>query len=224
MTIRRILIDGDPVLHSPTRPVTAFDSGLRELVADMFDTMYAGGGVGLAANQIGVDLRVFVYDCLDADGDWHVGTIVNPVLRTSQLPQRAPDPEADVEGCMSAPMEEGYPLVRSEWAVVTGSDVQGNAVEVSGSGVLARCFQHETDHLNGRLYLDRLSSEYATAARDQVAARGWGVPGNSWLPESPEGKQAHISRDTALRGNRKRGPISPEPVQIPAGIALRSAV
>ena len=69
MTIRRILIDGDPVLHSPTRPVTAFDSGLRELVTDMFDTMYAGGGVGLAANQIGVNLRVFVYDCLDAYGD-----------------------------------------------------------------------------------------------------------------------------------------------------------
>jgi peptide deformylase len=108
MTIRPILIDGEPVLRRPTRRVWNFDSSLRELVVDMFDTMYAGGGVGLAANQIGVDLRVFVYDCLDAEGDWHVGAVVNPVLRTSALPDRAPDPEADMEGCMSIP-KEAYP-------------------------------------------------------------------------------------------------------------------
>lgn len=97
--IRRILIDDDPVLQSSTRPVTAFYSGLRELVADMFDTMYAGGGVRLAANQIGVDLRVFVYDCLDAEGDWHAGTVVNrgrtgtrqPGHPTSARPQARPD-------------------------------------------------------------------------------------------------------------------------------------
>jgi peptide deformylase len=126
----------------------------------MLDTMYAGGGVGLAANQIGADLRVSVYDCLDAQGDWHVGTIVNPVLQVSPLPGRAPDPEADLEGCMSVPAEGGYPVVRAEWAIVSGCDVSGDAVEVAGNGVLARCFQHETDHLNGRLYIDRLSLEF----------------------------------------------------------------
>jgi peptide deformylase len=221
MTIRPIVIDGDPVLRSPTRHVTAFDSDLRELIADMFDTMYAGGGVGLAANQVGADLRVFVYDCLDAAGDWHRGTIVNPVLRTSPVPQRAPDPETDTEACMSVPAEQGYPLVRAEWAIVTGSDARGNAVEVSGSGVLARCFQHETDHLDGYLYVDRLSGEYASAARDMVAARGWGVPGQSWLPDPPEGKMAGISRDAPLRRGHERGPISTKPVKIPAEIRLR---
>jgi peptide deformylase len=224
MTIQRILIDGDPVLHSPTRRVTAFDSHLRELVADMFDTMYAGGGVGLAANQIGADLRVFVYDCLDADGDWHVGTVVNPVLETSSLPQRAPDPEADIEGCMSVPADEGYPVVRAEWAMVTGSDVDGNTIQISGSGVLARCFQHETDHLNGRLYLDRLIGEYAAQARGMVTANGWGIPGQSWLPKAPNGEQAHISRDAPLRRAENRGPASEKPVRIPAEIVLRPAV
>jgi peptide deformylase len=224
MTIRRIGIYGDPVLHSPARRVTAFDSGLRDLVTDMFDTMYAGGGAGLAANQIGVDLQVFVYDCMDAEDNWHAGTIVNPVLRTSPVPWRAPDPEADMEGCMSVPFDESFPVLRAEWAVVTGSDVDGNAVEVAGSGVLARCFQHETDHLDGRLYLERLTGEYATEARAQATARGWGVPGNSWLPKAPGGELAHVSRDSPLRRDAKRGPISPDPVRIPAAVALQPAV
>jgi peptide deformylase len=205
--------------------VTVFDSALRHLVADMFDTMYAGGGVGLAANQIGVDLRVFVYDCLDGDGRWHAGAVVNPVLRTSPLPERPPDPETDIEGCMSVPLDEGFPLVRAQWAIVSGSDAHGNSVEVAGSGVLARCFQHETDHLDGHLYLDRLSGEYAAAAAQAVAAHGWSVPGNSWLPETPEGPQGQAvpaTRDAALRRGGKRGPISSEPVRIPPGIQLTS--
>jgi peptide deformylase len=219
VTIRRILISGEPVLHSPTRLVTTFDSGLRTLVTDMFDTMYAGVGVGLAANQIGVGLRVFVYDCPAAEGDWHAGVVVNPVLRTSVLPERASDPKTDMEGCMSVPAE-GYPLIRAPWATVNGFDLHGNAIEVSGSGVLARCFQHETDHLDGRLYLDRLHGEYAAAARAMVAERGWGSPGNSWLPELPGGEIARISRDTPVTGDLERGPISSEPVHIPIEIAL----
>jgi peptide deformylase len=221
MTIRRIFIDGDPVLHTPTRPVATFDSALRELVSDMFDTMYASSGVGLAANQIGVAARVFVYDCPDAAGDWHTGTIVNPVLRASAPPERAPDPEADMEGCLSVPLEEGFPLVRAEWAIVAGTDAYGTAVEATGSGKLARCFQHETDHLNGHLYLDRLTGEYAVAALDVVATHGWGVPGNSWLPEAPGGEPTHVSRDIALRSGDKRGPISTDPVRIPDGTELR---
>jgi peptide deformylase len=93
--------------------------------------------------------------------------------------------------------------VRAEWAVVTGSDVYGNPIERAGSGVLARCFRHETDHLNGRLYLDRLSGEYAAAARDMAAARGRGMPGQNWLPEPPEGK-----RTTSAGRPRSEGTIS----------------
>jgi len=220
MTVLPIRILGEPTLHSPTRPVTAFDSSLRELVANMFETMYAGVGVGLAANQIGDNRRVFVYDCLDAEGAWHVGTIANPVLYTSALPQRAPDPDRDMEGCLSVPLDEGYPVVRAEWAMVTGSDLSGNPVKVYGSGVLARCFQHEVDHLAGHLYLERLSSKYATMARDLVAARGWGAPGHSWLPKEPDEESSPVDRTLALRADQRRGPISTRPAQIPAGIPL----
>lgn len=221
MSIRPILIDGDPLLRSTTRLVTAFDSRLEELVADMFDTMYAGGGVGLAANQVGSDLRVFVYDCLDADANWHKGAVVNPVLWTSSLPQRLPDPGTDTEGCMSVPLEEGYPVVRPEWAAVTGCDVDGSPLRVTGSGVLARCFQHECDHLNGQLYLDRLTGEFAAAARNMIVARGWGIPGNAWLPQLPEGESAPVSRKIMLRRGGERGPISMQSVEIPAGIELK---
>jgi peptide deformylase len=221
VTVRSILIDGQPALHAPTRRVRSFDPGFRELVADMFDTMYAGGGVGLAANQIGLSARVFVYDCPDADGNWHRGTVANPVLWTSSLPQRELEPESDVEGCMSVPLPAGFPLLRAEWAVVTGFNERGTAVEIAGSGVLARCFQHETDHLDGHLYLERLTDEYASTARDMVAERGWGAPGNSWLPDQPDGEASPVSRDIELPERGQRGPVSPMPVQIPAGIVLR---
>jgi hypothetical protein len=129
-----------------------------------------------------------------------------------------------MEGCMSAPLDESFPVVRAEWAVVTGSDADGNAVEVAASGDLARCFQHETDHLDGRLYLDRLTGEYAAEARARAVARGWGVPGNTWLPKAPGGEPAHVGRDSPLRRDAERGPISPGHVRIPVGITLQPAV
>ncbi|HEX4224059.1 MAG TPA: peptide deformylase, partial [Pseudonocardiaceae bacterium] len=104
MTVQRIRIAGDPALHTPTRPVERFDADLRALVADMFETMYVSEGVGLAANQIGVALRLFVYDCPDADGGWHRGTVVNPTATASNFPESA-DPDEDLEGCLSVPGE-----------------------------------------------------------------------------------------------------------------------
>ena len=182
VAVRPIRIVGDPVLHTPTQPVTVFDAALRELVADMFDTMAAAEGVGLAANQIGVPLRLFVYDCPDEElQERRRGVVVNPVLETSGRPETMPDPDDDEEGCLSVP-DEQFPTGRAEWARVTGTDEHGEPVAVEGRGFLARCLQHETDHLDGLLYLDRLVGRHKRAGRRAVRARGWGESGNSWDP------------------------------------------
>lgn len=172
MSARHIVITGDPVLHNPTRPVTLVDDTIRTLVDDMFDTMAAANGVGLAANQIGVDLRIFVYDCPDDDGVVHRGLALNPVLETSGQPEGMPDPEEDWEGCLSVP-GEAFPTGRAEWAKVTGTDLDGNTVEVQGSGFLARCLQHEIDHLDGLTYLDRLVGRYKRESKRAIRARRW---------------------------------------------------
>ncbi|MBE8524186.1 peptide deformylase [Amycolatopsis sp. NPDC058278] len=192
MTIHPIVIAGEPVLHQPTREITEFDEKLRTLVDDMFETMYAAEGVGLAANQIGLDLRVFVYDCPDDEGVRHKGVVVNPKLETSEIPETMPDPDDDWEGCLSAP-GESYPTGRAKWAKVTGSDIEGNPIEVEGTGYFARCLQHETDHLDGYIYLDRLVGRHARAAKKMLKSNKWGVPGNSWLPpRTPEDDGAVI--------------------------------
>lgn len=181
VTIHPIRIAGDPVLHHPTREVDKFDDALRTLTDDMFETMYAAEGVGLAANQIGLDLRLFVYDCPDDEGVRHKGVVVNPKLETSEIPETMPDPDDDWEGCLSAP-GESYPTGRAKWAKVTGSDVEGNPIEVEGTGYFARCLQHETDHLDGYLYLDRLVGRHARDAKRMLKHNQWGVPGLAWMP------------------------------------------
>lgn len=182
MAVHPIRVVGDPVLDTATQPVTDFDDALRTLVDDMFETMEAASGVGLAANQIGVDLRVFVYDCPDDEGTRHRGVVVNPEIETSGIPEGMPDPEgSEDEGCLSVP-GESYPTGRAGWAKVTGSDVDGKPVEVEGTGFFARCLQHETDHLDGYLYLSRLVGRNARAAKKMVKHNGWGVPGLSWDP------------------------------------------
>lgn len=181
MPVYPIRIVGDPVLHNPTRPVERFDDELREFVDDMFATMAAANGVGLAANQIGADLRIFVYDCPDDEGVQHRGVVINPVLETSGIPESMPDPDDDWEGCLSVP-GEAFPTGRASWARVTGSDVDGNPVEAQGRGYFARCLQHETDHLDGFLYLSRLIGRNARAAKKTLKRNGWGVPGLSWDP------------------------------------------
>ncbi|MQY05790.1 peptide deformylase [Actinomadura macrotermitis] len=152
---RPITLVGTPVLHQPCRPVEAFDDALAELVDDMFASMYAANGVGLAANQIGVDLRVFVYDCPDEEDVPRKGVVVNPTLVLPEAADRRLD-DSD-EGCLSVPGPHA-PLARPDHAVCHGFDVKGEPVTVHGSGLLARCLQHETDHLEGRLYIDRLSA------------------------------------------------------------------
>jgi peptide deformylase len=181
MAIHPILVVGDPVLHTPTRTVDRFDDELRLLVDDLFETNAAANGAGLAANQIGVPLRVFIYDCPDDDGVRHTGAVVNPSIETSAVPETMPDPDDDWEGCLSVP-GESFPTGRARWAKVTGFDVSGNKIEVEGTGFLARCFQHEADHLNGLLYLDRLIGRNARDAKRMLKQHGWGVPGLSWNP------------------------------------------
>jgi peptide deformylase len=148
-------------MHAPCRPVESFDSALAELVADMAATMYAAEGVGLAANQIGVDLKVFVFDCPDDDGVQHAGVVCNPVLAVPIGPDRILD-ESD-EGCLSLP--GGFvPCARPDFAEVSGQDHTGAAVTYAGNGFLARCLQHETDHTEGIVFGDRL----ATRARKKL--------------------------------------------------------
>ncbi|MEU3650687.1 peptide deformylase [Lentzea sp. NPDC034063] len=184
MAVHRICIAGDPVLHNPTREVTEFDTELKTLVDDMFETMAAARGVGLAANQIGVDLRVFVYDCPDDEGVQHRGVVVNPTLETSEIPETMPDPDDDFEGCLSVP-GEAYPTGRAQWAKVTGQGLDGEPFEVEGTGFFARCLQHETDHLNGYLYTDRLIGRYKKEAKRMLRDNEWNQPGLSWDPNDP---------------------------------------
>ena len=181
VTIRPIVICGEPVLHRPTRLVTDFDDELASFVDDLIETNAAAHGAGLAATQVGDDRRVFVYDCPDDEGVRHRGYVVNPVIQTSEIPETMPDPDEDMEGCLSVP-GENFPTGRASWAKVTGVDVHGEPIEVEGTGFFARCLQHETDHLDGHLYLERLVGRHARAAKKAVRAHGWGVPGNSWLP------------------------------------------
>ncbi|MFE2626290.1 peptide deformylase, partial [Streptomyces caelestis] len=122
-------------------------------------------GVGLAANQIGVDLKVFVYDCPDDDGVRHTGVICNPVLE--ELAPEARVLDDSNEGCLSVPTAYAS-LARPDYAVVRGQDAQGNPVKVRGSGYFARCLQHETDHLYGYLYIDRLSKRERKDALRQM--------------------------------------------------------
>jgi peptide deformylase len=155
MTIRPIRLIGDPVLRTPCDPVTRFDGGLARLVADLIDTVQRPGRAGLAANQIGVSLAVFSYNI-----DGRLGYVVNPVITETSGEQEGP------EACLSVP---GISAIRhrAARATVTGVDAAGQPVMVSGGGELARCLQHETSHLHGELYLDRLApAERARVLRE----------------------------------------------------------
>ncbi|WP_102158941.1 peptide deformylase [Zhihengliuella halotolerans] len=159
MAVLQIRIVGDPVLRSPAEDVTEFGPGLARLVADMQETMRDVQGAGLAAPQVGVGLRVFTYDI-----DGHAGYVVNPRIEVSD--ERQP---LGSEGCLSVP-GLGYETDRPAWARVRGVDVNGNPVEIEGTGMLARCLQHECDHLDGRLYIDRLAGEHRKDAMRRIRA------------------------------------------------------
>ncbi|KUH40173.1 MULTISPECIES: peptide deformylase [Streptomyces] len=165
-TSRPITVVGNPVLHKECKDVTAFDDDLARLVDDMFASQRTAEGVGLAANQIGVDLKVFVYDCPDDEGVRHVGVVCNPVLE--ELPADRRNLDDSNEGCLSVPTAYAS-LARPDYAVVRGQDVKGNPIKVRGTGYFARCLQHETDHLYGYLYIDRLSKRDRKDALQQMA-------------------------------------------------------
>jgi len=139
---------GDPVLRERARDVERFDRSLARIVDDMFETMYAAPGVGLAAPQVGISLRFFVYD----DGEGHRGFVANPEL--SELERH----EVRDEGCLSIP-GPFYPTARALRVRLRGQDLRGEPIEVRAEGLLARIFQHETDHTHGVLYIDRLDDE-----------------------------------------------------------------
>lgn len=181
MAVLPIRISGEPVLHTRAAEVTQFDATLEALVADMFDTMAAAPGVGLAAPQVGVPLRLFVYNWTDDDGElWH-GTAINPELWISTIPVGEADEEDESEGCLSIPGER-FPLRRAERAILRATEVDGTDYEIVASGWLARIFQHEYDHLDGILYADRLEHLHAKSVAKVLRKQGWGVADQSWLP------------------------------------------
>lgn len=158
MSVRPIRLLGDPVLRTPAAPVTTFDKELRQLVKDLTETMRDAPGSGLAAPQIGVSLRVFSYDVDD-----EIGHLINPVL--GPFSAEAMDGE---EGCLSLP-GLSFELKRPERVVAAGQNMYGDPVVIEGTGYLSRALQHETDHLDGVLFVDRLDA--ATAKRAKAAIR-----------------------------------------------------
>ena len=167
---RKIRVVGDPVLSTPCREVTAFDDELGALIDDMFASMYVAEGVGLAAPQVGVDLRVFVYDCPDADGVRQVGHVVNPVMGALSEEQDTSD-----EGCLSVPGPY-HELPRAATATVRGVDRTGAPIEVTGTGFFARCLQHEYDHLKGMLFIDHLPRNRRRRVLRDMEPYDWNAP------------------------------------------------
>ncbi|WP_127793243.1 peptide deformylase [Agromyces sp. LHK192] len=162
MPERPIRLFGDPVLKSVSAPVDQIDEGVRSLVADLLDSVRIPGRAGVAAPQIGVNLRVFSYNV-----DGRIGYVINP-----EIVEVSGEAEKIDEGCLSVPNQWAR-TPRHPFARVRGIDLDGNAIEVSGTGVLAQALQHEVDHLDGLLYLDRLEKEERRVAMRQVRESDW---------------------------------------------------
>jgi len=179
VAVKPIRLFGDPVLTTPAAEVTTFDKELRKLVKDLTDTMMDAPGAGLAAPQLGVSLRVFTYDVDDV-----IGHLINPVLDLSDEMQ-----EGD-EGCLSVP-DLAFNTRRAMRVVAKGLDEFGEPVVIEGSELLARCVQHETDHLDGILFIDRLDGEQRKAAMKAIREAEWSgeaVPVVKVSPHSTFGK------------------------------------
>lgn len=161
MSIQPIRLFGDPVLVTPASEVVDFDKELRTLVSDLTDTMLNAPGAGLAAPQIGVPLRVFVWDI-----DEELGHLINPSLDLSEEMQEGE------EGCLSFP-NLSYETPRAFRAVAKGWNMYGEPVTIEGTELLARCLQHETDHLDGIVFIDRLSTEERKQAMKDIRNSEW---------------------------------------------------
>ncbi len=174
MTVQPIRYYGDPVLRSPADPVVTYDKELRVLVKDLVDTMRKGGGVGLAAPQIGVGLRVFAFDV-----DEVVGHLVNPVLEF-------PDEEIQEgdEGCLSLPGIY-FDTKRRMNVIAKGFNESGDPLQVVGTGLMARCLQHESDHLDGVIFIDRLEPALRKNAIREIRRAEWYDPSRNVIKVSP---------------------------------------
>jgi len=162
MTVRAIRLFGDPVLRAVSAPIETIDDGIRSLVRDLLDTVALPGRAGVAAPQIGVNLRAFSYNI---DGD--IGYVLNPVLVETRG-----EPQPVGEGCLSVP-GLWHGAQRFPWARVEGIDLDGDPVVLEGEGLLAQALQHETDHLDGMLYLSRLPADTRREAMRQVRESDW---------------------------------------------------
>lgn len=162
MPVRPIRLFGDPVLRAPSAPIVDLDDGVRALVRDLVDTVELPGRAGVAAPQIGVGLRAFSYNI---DGD--IGYVINPVLAEVRG-----EPVPTGEGCLSVP-GLWHDALRYPWARVEGVDLDGEPVVLEGEGLLAQALQHETDHLDGKLYLSRLDVETRKRAMREVRESAW---------------------------------------------------
>jgi len=160
--VQPIRLFGDPILRTPAAPVTDFDKELRILVKDLTETMVEAPGVGLAAPQIGVSLRVFTYHV----GEDEPGHLVNPTLELST------DEQDGEEGCLSVP-GLSFDCKRAMGVVARGFDMHGEPVVLAGSELLARCVQHETDHLDGVLFIDRLDRQTRKEAMRAIREADW---------------------------------------------------
>ncbi len=151
MATRELVFIGNPILRQKARRIHRFDSSLPRLVQDMFETMYAADGIGLAAPQIGLSMRLFVIDCTDREtGQTHKVAMANP-----EIIHRAGE-QVGVDGCLSIPGYYGVNVRRSAKVVVKGQDMRGRPMRISAQGLFAWALQHEIDHLDGILFLDRL--------------------------------------------------------------------
>ena len=162
MTERQIRLFGDPVLRSVCDPIIPGDARVKGLIEDLLETVEVPGRAGLAANQIGVGLQAFSYNI---DGD--IGYVINPVLV-----ETSGEPELVDEGCLSVPGFY-FPRKRFPFARVTGIDLDGNIVDISGEGVFGQALQHETDHLAGHLFIEGLEPETKREAMRAIRAAAW---------------------------------------------------
>jgi peptide deformylase len=162
MAVREIRVFGDPVLRTVCAPIDEIDDGVRALVTDLVETVELPGRAGVAAPQIGVALRAFSYNI---DGD--IGYVLNPVLTEVRG-----EPVPTGEGCLSVP-GLWHDALRYPWARVEGIDLQGRAVVLEGDGLMAQALQHETDHLDGKLYLSRLDADTRKRAMREVRESSW---------------------------------------------------
>ncbi|WP_125132333.1 peptide deformylase [Microbacterium sp. 10M-3C3] len=162
MAVRSIRLFGDPVLRAASAPIDAIDDGVRALVRDLLDTVEPPGRAGVAAPQIGVGLRAFSYNV-----DGTIGYILNPVLV-----ETAGDPVPTGEGCLSIP-GVWHDALRHPYAKVTGIDLDGRELVLEGEGLMAQALQHETDHLDGMLFVQRLPADVRRQAMREIRESSW---------------------------------------------------